>query len=141
MGRYLVGLSYIWLYVDNTATLGMINKRTTPCAEALKLLRELSDLAVLNDFTIEAIYISSSDNILADAISRFHVASYMSVFVDNVLQHVVNVPLLYWLPNHMSHDAMRFLSSQIAQRWENWHVNWMQKLRDGAVQCGHRPYD
>jgi hypothetical protein len=127
---------HILLYIDNMAALGMINKGTTPCTEALELLRELGALAMSHDFSIEAIYIASEDNVIADAISRFHVATYITVFVNSVSQHVRHVPMLYWLPNHMSSDAVIFLSSQIIERWKTWNANLMRRLDNGAVLYG-----
>lgn len=111
--------SQVVVSTDNQATMGIINNGTSPCRQAAVLLRELSYLSIKYDFSITARYICGGDNVLADAISRLYLPNQVERFMYYLAcwYGPSDVPLGYWLPNHMSHRAMLSLSSQIT-KWK-----------------------
>lgn len=57
--------------IDNMSLMSVVNKRTSKDKLVMKLLRPLVLLTMLNDVQFKAIHLSSSENSIADAISRF----------------------------------------------------------------------
>ena len=56
---------------DNQAIVAVINKQSSKNPTIMKLLRPLILNLMLNNIKFKAVYITSEDNVLADAISRF----------------------------------------------------------------------
>ncbi|KAK7096980.1 hypothetical protein V1264_004022 [Littorina saxatilis] len=71
---------HVVIVTDNSAAQAMLNKDTSPCSPAARLLRQLSSLAIALDITVSAIHIPGADNHIPDAISRLHLPGQPSVW-------------------------------------------------------------
>ena len=96
---------------DNTATLGIINKGTSPAPAATRLLRPLSALAIHLGSTISAVHIPGHLNHIPDAISRMHCQSHLSRLGHLLYEQCFPFPKL---EDHMTKDSLAFLLRQIA---------------------------
>jgi hypothetical protein len=116
------------IYSDNKATVSFINNGTSPCGEAVCLIRELSYLALKHRFSLRAYYIAGCSNILADAISRLYMPNQIARFMAamRVWYGYLPPPEGYWLPHHMSMRAISNLSFQIRQ-WKTSLCSWKRK--------------
>lgn len=112
---------------DNLATVGMINKGTTPSSPAFALLEELCNLSIFYNFGVESVFVPGHLNILTDSISRFHEPGQMARFVTCLNNYYQPVPPGFWLDRHMSIDSMHFLYPQIRQ-WRHLYGSWMEKF-------------
>lgn len=61
----------ILFHCDNQAIVTIINKQTSKNKDIMQLLRPLILALMTNNITFKAVYLSTHDNTLADAISRF----------------------------------------------------------------------
>jgi hypothetical protein len=96
----------VQVFTDNTAALGILNKRTSPSPEAADILRWLSLLAMKQNFTVMASHVPGAQNDIPDAISRLHSPGQLSRL--GVLFRSRSLPP-YYLPRHMSHRSLSFL--------------------------------
>ena len=106
------------IYTDNMAAKAFINRQRAPSSIHDDILQDISKIATLNDISVQAVYLPSAQNCVADAISRFNEKGQIERFVS--LLHVLygtRTSLLYWLPGHMSIKAIKWLSPQIS-RWQ-----------------------
>lgn len=62
--------SYVLLHTDNTQVVSMIASGRSKNAQAMCLLRELFWICAIYKIDIRASYINTSDNVLADKLSR-----------------------------------------------------------------------
>lgn len=89
---------HVIVRVDNMPALYMINKGSSSNTTALDLLKRLAICALVNNFTIEAVYIPGIDNTIPDAISRLHQPGQIQRFTSLLhLQHASVAPPGYWL--------------------------------------------
>ena len=86
--RWKQELSGKWLTVrtDNTTTVSVINKGTSRNTQTMCWLREIFWLSALNNFRLTARYISTSENTVADALSRLHDPSHCNRFLSHTYQ-------------------------------------------------------
>ena len=101
----------IVIATDNTATLGIINKGTSPAPAATRLLRPLSALAIHLGSTISAVHIPGHLNHIPDAISRMHCQGHLSRLGHLLYEQCFPFPKL---EDHMTKDSLAFLLRQIA---------------------------
>ena len=94
---------------DNTVTAAAINNSTTSNNSGLQILKCLSSLSILFDFSIHATYIPGVSNVLADCISRFH--DFTMIF--NFFNYIKNNNCIYLLHEHMSHSSLMSISDQV----------------------------
>lgn len=62
----------VHVHVDNTAAVGMLNKRTSRNPRAMQSLRNIFWLSTLYNFRLNVEYIPGSSNVRADLASRLH---------------------------------------------------------------------
>lgn len=62
--------------IDNMALVSVINKRTSKDKMVMKLLRPLVLVTMLNNVQFKGVHLSSCDNAIADAISRFQLQRF-----------------------------------------------------------------
>lgn len=106
----------VLVYTDSMATRGILNKATSPCTQAVMLLRKLTNLAMQFDFSVQAFHIRGDDNVLPDIISRFDYRGYLSSFPSS-LAHCLSRPCElndFFLPRHMSLSSFLCLCVQVA---------------------------
>jgi hypothetical protein len=72
-GKHLV------FHIDNTAVYEALNKTSTRSQDLMQLVRNFIALACHIDFTFSSVWLSSSENSLADAASRFQYARLFSL--------------------------------------------------------------
>ena len=60
----------VLFHVDNMAVVAILNKKTSKSARALSILRRIVYWTLIGNCHIKAVYIESSKNFLADALSR-----------------------------------------------------------------------
>jgi hypothetical protein len=106
------------IFTDNTTAAAAINNGTSPCAEIVHILQELSYLSLVHDFALEAVFIPGRINDLADSISRLYMPGQFSRLFTCIADwyNPHTPPAGYWLPQHMSVKSMFSLSPQI-QKW------------------------
>ena len=61
---------------DNEATVNILNKGRSKCLLIMKLMRNMTWIAVKNNFTFKARHIFGKSNIVADALSRFQMERF-----------------------------------------------------------------
>lgn len=103
----------VQVFSDNQVTVDIINKGTSPCKEALQLLRELSFLSLYHDFALHVCHIPGVDNNIPDAISRLHAPGQFNRFNKLLGKAYDADDLLGLFSTHMSKYALLFLLSQI----------------------------
>ena len=70
-GSRLAGHKVI-IYTDNMAAKAFINRQRAPSSIHDDILQDIFKIATLNDIYVEAVYLPSAQNCVADAISRFN---------------------------------------------------------------------
>ena len=89
---------------DNTVTQAVINKGTATNPTMLSLLMELSYLSLQWNFSITAVHINGSRNIIADSISRMHengsIVSFLCIIRNTFNNYYVPLPV-YRLENQI----------------------------------------
>ena len=63
-------------HVDNMAVVAILNKKTSKSARVLNILRRIVYWTLIGNCHITAVYIESSKNVLADALSRRQVQKF-----------------------------------------------------------------
>ena len=119
----------VHIYTDNMATSYMINKGTSRHPVAMETLRSVSYNSLKYDFAIEASYLPGRHNDVADAISRLHSPGQIQRFFS-LLRELHYVIIGFWMQNHMSVNAMNFLSPQV-QSWKRVLWNWTKRWQNG----------
>lgn len=66
-------------HIDNMALVSILNKSTSKDKSIMKLIRPFVLIAMLNTILFKAIYIESSRNDIADALSRFQMNRFRSL--------------------------------------------------------------
>lgn len=61
---------------DNEATVNILNKGRSKCLDIMNLMRKMTWLAALNNFTFKAKHIPGKLNIIADSLSRFQMKRF-----------------------------------------------------------------
>lgn len=127
----LAGLK-IHIQSDNTSAIAFLNKGTSSNYQALSIIRDIALITMSYNISIQAHYIPGIDNCLADALSRLHQPGQLPRFVSLLnMWFGYEAPSLYWLPAHMSHQAIRFLSPQI-KKWQGLYRTWIGRLLSGG---------
>ncbi len=84
VGIYLWGHSFtgkrVIVNCDNTASVGMVNKQTSPCPKAMILIRMLFFSQLKFDYTLKAQHIKSEHNGIADSLSHFQDARFTELW-------------------------------------------------------------
>ena len=102
---------HIVIATDNTATLAILNKGTSPAPVAVRLLRPLSALAILLGSSISAVHIPGHLNHIPDAISRLHCPGHLSRLGNLLREQKFPYPRL---EEHMTESSLVFFLKQIA---------------------------
>jgi hypothetical protein len=66
----------VLFHVDNMAVVAILNKKTSKSARVLNILRRIVYWTLIGNCHITAVYIESSKNVLADALSRRQVQKF-----------------------------------------------------------------
>lgn len=66
-------------HIDNMALVSILNKSTSKDKSIMKLIRPFVLIAMLNTILFKTIYIESSRNDIADALSRFQMNRFRSL--------------------------------------------------------------
>lgn len=122
----------IHIQSDNTSAIAFLNKGTSRNYQALGIIKDIALLSMSFDISIQAHYIPGLSNCLADSISRLHEPGQLPRFVSLLnMWYGYEAPFLYWLPAHMSQQAMCFLLPQI-KKWQSLYRTWIRRLRNGG---------
>ena len=112
--RWKQDLSDKWLTVrtNNTTTVRVINKGTSPNTQTMCWLREIFCLSTLNNVRITARYISTSENTVADALSRLHDSCQCKRFLSHAYESN-SVAARVTREPHISSNAFASLPLQV----------------------------
>lgn len=66
----------ILFFCNNLAVVYILNKGRSPCKQIMNLVRKLTLVAMLNNFSFTATHLSSKSNCIADALSRQQIAKF-----------------------------------------------------------------
>ncbi|CAC5404417.1 unnamed protein product [Mytilus coruscus] len=96
----------VYIYCDNSSTVGCINKSTSKNKLLMSFLRKLFWMSATNNFHLVAIHLPGKQNDMADAVSRLHELKLCQFFLKECLP----TPLfVHHLVSHMSCRSLRFL--------------------------------
>ena len=77
-GQYLANTK-VCFRSDNQATVGIINKQTSPCKIIMRMVREIVLTCLLFNISFKARYIEGKHNDIADFLSRFQMQKFRQV--------------------------------------------------------------
>lgn len=105
------------IFTDNTTARAIINKGTCRNPVVMCYLRELFWIAATHNFSVQAVYIRGSSNILADSISRLHEPGQLwfleGLLYDYARSHDYLSASMFALPEHMSNYSFLSLLPQV----------------------------
>ena len=106
------------IHTDNTTALCAINKGSSKSALGMRCIREIFWFSNIFNFTIRGVHIPGELNVVADAVSRLHMAGFLNV-LEIRLGRVTDLFLCLWpffFGLHMSYNAFLCILPQI-QKW------------------------
>lgn len=80
--------------IDNMALVSVVNKRTSKDKLVMKLIRPFVLQTMLNDIQFKSVYLPSSDNGIADSISRFQFQRFRSL-APHAEVHPEQIPVVF----------------------------------------------
>lgn len=106
----------IIVYTDNMAARSILNKCTSPCPQAVFLLRQLTALAMRFDFSVFAVHVPGVTNVLPDVISRFELPRFLLSFPSTLTSYLPRVCYLddFMFDRHMSLQSVLTVFLQVA---------------------------
>jgi hypothetical protein len=114
----------IHVFTDNMAVRGILNKCTSPCPQAISLLRKLTELAMCFNFSVFAIHVPGVDNNLPDIISHLELLGQLSSFPGTLALHLPRLCVLndFLFDRHMSLLSVLRVFLQVARSssLKNW---------------------
>ena len=100
----------IYVFTDNKATQWSLQKGSSKNPTANNLIREIMWLAATYNVTVCVHFVSSSDNFIADAISRFHDLNFFKKAVKYLADEGLNMnSVCHSLHKHMSVNSAYYL--------------------------------
>ena len=116
------------IFTDNMMTFFALNNKCSSNPHGAALLKTLAGIAVNNNVTIQGHYVKGCYNDMADCISRLHAPGQSIRFLSLLTATATTclLPDFYYLPCHMSTNALCFLSSSLQRAWVTWR-NWTSK--------------
>jgi hypothetical protein len=118
------------VFMDNVAATCIMNKGSSRNQLAIDCMRSLSITAIKYNISVEAFFIPGSTNDIADSISRFHLNGQIQRFMSLLTVGSWPMPTRYYLRDHMSLSAERFLNLQI-RKWQALHRDWTVRSLHG----------
>ena len=103
----------VFVFCDNQAAVGMINKGSTSSPLVMQALRRLSWLSAVFNFRLKMQYLPGSLNVIADAVSRLHSTAHLLYFCGFLLGVCGLSANQLWhegLTGHMPYASSLFLS-------------------------------
>jgi hypothetical protein len=85
----------ILFHIDNLALMIIINKRTSKDKQIMKLVRPLVLLTMLNDIQFKDRHINTTENSIADALSRFQMDRFR-LLAPQAEKQPVPIPTKFW---------------------------------------------
>ena len=95
---YLLKNQRIIVHCDNQAVVAMINNSSSSCKNCMYLLRLLTLNNLVHNRRVFAVYVSSKDNDLADALSRLQFDCFWKLASPKMNKQPCKVSELVWPP-------------------------------------------
>ena len=103
----------VHIHTDNQATKWAIRKGLSKNVVANALLKELLWIAAMFNISVNVSYITSKNNVIADALSRMHDSRFLTNLISLLWDQDINIASPYYnLLFHMSHASYVFLQSK-----------------------------
>ncbi len=102
--------TYLHVYTDNMATKYVLNKGSMRNDIGMDFLREIYCILAMNNINIVAKYLTSKDNIVADALSRLDNVNFALAAAEILLEHndFILHPYFDW-STHVSYEFFQYL--------------------------------
>ena len=102
----------VLIQTDNSATKWAIRKGLSKNIIANSMLKELLWIAALFNITIETSYISTKDNVIADALSRMHDQRFLTKLISLLWEADIDISSEHFnFLNHMTVNSYVFLQN------------------------------
>ena len=102
--------TYLHVYTDNMATKYVLNTGSMRDDIGMDFLREIYCILAMNNINIVAKYLTSKDNIVADALSRLDNVNFALAAAEILLEHndFILHPCFDW-STHVSYECFQYL--------------------------------
>ncbi len=113
----------VTVFTDNITARAIINKGSCRHPLVMPYIRELFWLSAIYNFSLTAVHIAGSSNVMADTISRLHEQSQLPYLLFLLREWAVAHVCMYemfWFSLHMSRSTFMFLlcsQMQLCRRW------------------------
>ncbi len=85
----------VLLHCDNQATVQILNKLTLKCKYCMEIVRVIVGTCMVHNFRVEALYVNTLDNGIADSLSRFQQERFFQLVRGVQLRQVSPPPFLH----------------------------------------------
>ena len=118
---------WVVIHVDNSCTLAWLNKGTAHCPLVMSL-RDIFWFSALSNFKITARYISTTDNVNSDIISRLTDVNYTQTFLNLTASGDILLS-----DNNVSNKTFSILPLQIKSKLKKHHLDHKVSLYRSAM--------